>query len=573
MDSIILLSNNPGNLRDALNQYSHTATVEAEYGDDVVSGTVETLAHHGPRAAALCPCLEENREVELEAIGLSHIDLDALGGILALLGTKPNVPSFWDLAAFVDLNGPHKLSESGASKEDLARLDAWWAWKDTNLQYPERDGSVSDVTEYIKFAANTLEAILAGREHMLEAGAKWREKNEALNASSFVGIYNDVAVRVGPTFVNHLYTPPLGYSVAANGETRTAPAKAVVGFNTMRGDITVSLADPIEGVSCRDVVQALWGGKAGGHVGIAGSPRDVCLTLDDVVKARDKVIEVIREALPPAITVDYDVRVQFEALINALLYNDPAVAIEELAEAGTLWQLIWELEACCGQMQNHWHADGKDVWDHTLDVVRSLCPGAGWRLRLAALLHDVGKPPTAAPAYGPGEFSFHKHPHVGAEMTRVICTRMGMEEEDVEYVTLLVDRHMAFVGYPEGLSEKALRKMGRKLGDVTLNFIDDLIELTLADDRSHGDGRDTDQRYAGLREALNNAIVEVRAESEPQAKELAISGKDVMSELDLKPGPQLGTILATLKKQVDNDPGLNTREDLLRIAQGLVPQT
>ena len=114
----ILISANPEALKKELDNFSKTVTVEAEYGSVVVEGTELTLAHHGDRSGNPAPCLHEGK-VDCDAIGLSHVDLDAMGGVLAVCGRKPVAPSFWELAAFVDVNGPHKLPESGASEEDL----------------------------------------------------------------------------------------------------------------------------------------------------------------------------------------------------------------------------------------------------------------------------------------------------------------------------------------------------------------------------------------------------------------------------------------------------------------------
>ncbi len=292
----VLLCNNASALRDALNKFSKTATVEAEYGDDVVSGSVETLAHHGPRSGAPCPCLHENQGLTLvlEAIGISHVDLDTLGGILALTGKKPNAPTFWDLAAFVDINGAHKLGVADTTNRDLRRIYAWWAWEERHPRHPEQDGSVSEVTDWVEGALHTLHQILDGRNQRLVSCAVWKATQDKLNAESFLDFYNDVIVRVAPTFVNHLYVTPEGYAV--DGVPKTYVAKAIVGINPRTGEITISLADPIEGVSCHEIVQECWGSEAGGHDGIAGSPRDRRLGLNNLVMAFNATVFALTRA-------------------------------------------------------------------------------------------------------------------------------------------------------------------------------------------------------------------------------------------------------------------------------------
>ena len=191
--------------------------------------------------------------------------------------------SFWTLAAFTDVNGPHKLSESGASPEDSARLFAWWAWSEAHRCAPPRDGSVIDATDYVETASNILSAVLADDPELLALGTEWCARKDALNKSSFLERVNDVIVRVSTEFVNGLYTDPDDCHVA----------KAVVGYNPAKGSVTISLADPISGVSCAEIARMLWGPLAGGHAGIAGSPRGEEMRLSELARARDAMVAVL----------------------------------------------------------------------------------------------------------------------------------------------------------------------------------------------------------------------------------------------------------------------------------------
>lgn len=279
-----LISNNHENLAVALAavvaEGGQTATVEAEYGDFVVEGSRHTLAHHGPRTGQKAPCAYGNalRDVEITAVGLSHIDLDTIGGCLALEGMKKSEDheGFWRLAEFVDLNGPHKLSFSGASEEDIARLYAYWAFSAANRVYPERDGTVSDVTEKVQDHFTAVLRILRDDKDYLAEGATFRAAEAKLNTDSFVSEHAGIVVRVSAGFVNHLYTTPGGYL-----------GKAVVAFNTVTGALTVSLADPIFEVSCVTIMQQLFGPSAGGHQGIAGSPRGQRMSVFDMAELVD----------------------------------------------------------------------------------------------------------------------------------------------------------------------------------------------------------------------------------------------------------------------------------------------
>lgn len=276
----ILLSSNPDSLQAVLAKYSNTGTVEAEYGDRVVEGSLVTLAHHGPRKHKLCPCLQSNYmfadEERLEAIGISHFDLDTLGGVLALLNKKPADPLFWELAAFVDIHGSHKIGEwrpaalSDYTEDRIAMLHAWWARNQAleNKIMAPKDGSVIEISEAVERARQDLLKILAGDPAMMGAGRQLALQEHDLNKNSFLGRIGakdegGLILRKCDRFVNHLYSTPQG-----------RPAEAVVALNTKFGSITLSFADTIPGLSARLMVQALWGPEAGGHDGIAGSPRD-----------------------------------------------------------------------------------------------------------------------------------------------------------------------------------------------------------------------------------------------------------------------------------------------------------
>ena len=259
----VLISSNPENLRATAPQ----VTVEAEYGGVVVEGSVLTLAHHGERGHNPPPSTRENDRVEgCEVVGVSHMDLDTLGGVLSVAGVKPDAPDFWRVVGFVDTRGPHRLAEANPSEETLEALNAFWAFSAENRVFPPRDGSVLDITEQVKIFAETVNRILAGDAELIEAGREFSCREAELNRNSFRSLAGGVILRESSSFANHLYTTPSG-----------VVARAVVNWNPGEdfpgGAITMSLADPVPGVSCREIMQGLFGSEAGGHDGIAGSER------------------------------------------------------------------------------------------------------------------------------------------------------------------------------------------------------------------------------------------------------------------------------------------------------------
>lgn len=265
---------------DALSRLNPSYAIEAEFGDRVVDGAKLTLAHHGPRSTNPPPCVAEIPK-ELRAQGgdvfvLSHLDLDSAGGIARCLGRLEYWPDFWRAAGHVDVRGPHRIDEAiedAVNPEQVRRaLHAYWAWSEANRLFPPRDGEVIDVTDHIWetlriieliFKAALLQPVDDANEaaDLIRKGEEWFKTKEALEGESFWYAEGDVLVRKSDQFVNHLYTH--------NGRVY----KGVAALSLRNMGVTISLESPIEGVSCCEVVQGLWGPEAGGHAGIAGGPR------------------------------------------------------------------------------------------------------------------------------------------------------------------------------------------------------------------------------------------------------------------------------------------------------------
>jgi hypothetical protein len=207
----------------------------------------------------------------------------------------PQHEAFWALAEYVDLNGPHMmenyLARLGAEEHyqrERACIHAFWAWSKTQ---PRLQGEeLQDVTALIKKGAHALRKIFAGDPDLIEAGVAFKKAEEKLNGTSCDGILNptedlsgQVILRQSNGFVNHLYSPP-GHTGACGG---------VASLNTATGAVTISLSRPIEGVSCREVMQELFGPEAGGHDGIAGTPRGQRFVEAD----RDRAAQAMAEAI------------------------------------------------------------------------------------------------------------------------------------------------------------------------------------------------------------------------------------------------------------------------------------
>ncbi len=179
-------------------------------------------------------------------------------------------------------------------------------------------------------------------------------------------------------------------------------------------------------------------------------------------------------------------------------------------------------------------------------------------LRLAALLHDVGKPHTQTPQPdAPGEFGFFKHEYVGAEMAEAIAGRLRLSGAETELLVALVAHHMFF--YTPEWSDGTVRRFVNR---VQADRIALLFALREADIVSRGRGEDP---QCETRE-LEARIARVAAEDAVlRVKDLAVDGADVMRVLGAGPGPQVGKVLNRLLERVLDDPALNQKETLERL--------
>lgn len=262
------------------------ASVEAEYGDTVVEGTVITLAHHtGEWKKSPAPCNNPAARGGLDGragrILISHIDLDTVGGILALRGEQPKDPEFWAGAEFVDLNGPHNAYKLSGRVQALLR--AYWAWSQSQprVRYTE----VTDVTDVVHHHMDFLWVLLDGGEEAeaaIKAGAEWASKvAETTDALCFHETPDVRAFITDGVFCNaSYYSSKLGVAV-----------KACVAYDEGKGSVTLSFADvsSLGGLSAKTLVQEVWGEAAGGHDGIAGSPRGVRVTKEEFLLLLENV--------------------------------------------------------------------------------------------------------------------------------------------------------------------------------------------------------------------------------------------------------------------------------------------
>lgn len=237
-----------------------------------------------------------------------------------------------------------------------------------------------------------------------------------------------------------------------------------------------------------------------------------------------------------------------EELRRMLRADPPSAGLRILAGTRLLALAFPLLEAQRGLAQDK--RPGDDLWAHslaTLDGAAAL-EGSTERLRLAALLHDVGKPSTFADGH------FVGHDVEGARLADDFLTGLAYGRRDIEPVVRLIGQHM--FQYLPKWSDAAVRRFVRRVGpDLVL----DLLRLRQADNIGSGLFAD-----AGRLDELRSRVTGVLERHEPLGlRDLAIDGNALTSELAIAPGPLVGQLLEHLLDFVLADPARNSHEQLL----------
>lgn len=272
-------------------------------------------------------------------------------------------------------------------------------------------------------------------------------------------------------------------------------------------------------------------------------------------------------------------RIQVE-LYKILASDHAADAVTLLYTSGLLQYLIPELIKSRNVEQSGHHTD--DVWTHSINSLRH-CPSHKPIVKLATLVHDIGKPYTRAYVcthchkyfrhndHFPEDESpsniecpnchqtnayrqsvvFHNHEMAGAHIVESIAKRLKLSNHDKNKLITLVRWHMFSVD--ERQTDKAIRRFIRNVGKENL---DDILDLRIGD-RLGGGARETSWRLERFKELL------IEVQKEPfTIHDLKISGHEVMQIGNLEPGPQIGQILKKLFQEVEDKTLSNTSEAL-----------
>ncbi len=243
-----------------------------------------------------------------------------------------------------------------------------------------------------------------------------------------------------------------------------------------------------------------------------------------------------------------------DELSKLLLCDEPRVGLNLLVDTGLAARFLPELPAL--RLEADEHHRHKDVYEHSLTVLDqaiALEKARGHEPdlinRLAALLHDIGKPKTRRFEAG-GKVSFHHHDVVGAKLTRARLAALRYPNDVIDAVATLVELHLRFHGYADGeWTDSAVRRYVRDAGDQ----LERLHMLTRSDCTTRNVRKATSLRRAY--EELEWRIDELAAAEELDSMRPDLDGNEIMALLGIKPGREVGEAYKyLLEKRLDDGP-------------------
>jgi poly(A) polymerase len=285
------------------------------------------------------------------------------------------------------------------------------------------------------------------------------------------------------------------------------------------------------------------------------------------LRPTDEVLAAMT-ALADRLSIVSAERVQAE-LTKLMLAPSPRSGLDLMVSTGLADQVLPEITALKLQIDEH-HRH-KDVYEHSLTVLDQAIgledgpdgpvPGPDLVLRLAALLHDIGKPATRRFEPG-GGVSFHHHEMVGAKLVRRRLRALRFDKDTTAAVARLVELHLRFHGYGEGVwTDSAVRRYVTDAGPL----LERLHRLTRSDCTTRN--RKKAARLSAAYDALEERVARLRAAEELDAVRPDLDGNQIMELLGIPAGREVGQAWQFLKElRLERGPlGEDVaREELLR---------
>lgn len=243
-----------------------------------------------------------------------------------------------------------------------------------------------------------------------------------------------------------------------------------------------------------------------------------------------------------------------DELCKILISNNVRTGLNLLKECGLLQIVIPEIVPSIGFDQKNMH-HFEDVFNHTLSVIEK-CP-EDLNIRLAALLHDIGKPDVFF-IDDKGNGRFFGHNTKSEKIARDILNRLRFDNKTIKSVCILVREHMNVLDNASNLAIKRL------INRVSKENIYSLLELQKADILSLKDPNVALYKVSDMRTKIDNII---DSNTPLTVKDLAIDGGKLINELQIKPGKLVGDILNHLLELVLKNPELNNYNSLITEAK------
>jgi putative nucleotidyltransferase with HDIG domain len=202
------------------------------------------------------------------------------------------------------------------------------------------------------------------------------------------------------------------------------------------------------------------------------------------------------------------------------------------------------------------------VWEHTIRTLQHAADkNFSFHVRLAALLHDIGKPKTRRHNPETNDFTFYGHEVVGERIAKKILTDLKFPVKTIDTVTKLVRNHMFF----SDIDKITLSAVRRIIANVGEDLVDDLVKVRICD--RIGMGRPKEEPY---RLRKYEAMIEEAMRAPTSVKMLKLDGQRLMEVTREAPGPKIGMVLSALLEEVLDNPELNTSEYLEAKAKELI---
>ncbi len=264
-----------------------------------------------------------------------------------------------------------------------------------------------------------------------------------------------------------------------------------------------------------------------------------------------ETLAAIRELSPNLVHISAE-RVQME-LVKLVTSPHPE-NLRIAYEAGITGIVLPEFDLCMETEQINPH-HCYNVGEHILRSMQAVRQDK--ILRLAMLFHDIGKPRTIT-VDDKGVYHFHGHPAVSEEMARNILRRLKFDNHTIYMVTNLVKFH----DYNVEPGEKYVRRAIMKIGEDIFPLLLDVKEADLQAQSTYLK-KEKEEKLKAVRQVYKQIVADNQCVS---LKTLAITGKDLIEEVGMQPGPKIGEMLKKLLDVVIEDPAQNNRENLLRLA-------